>query len=78
MKLSRYKREYNYSYAFGATLVLELIKTHPELITRVFLRPNLEKQGDKLFGIMFAVCLLHTRARADWADCANYAVSACA
>jgi len=52
MKLSRYKREYNYSYAFGATLVLELIKTHPELITRVFLRPNLEKQGDKLTEII--------------------------
>lgn len=47
MKLSRYKRSSSVSYAFGATIVYELHKTHPELITRVFLRPDI-KHGDDL------------------------------
>ncbi len=48
MKLSRYKHDSDFSYAFGATIVFELAKTHPELISRAFLRPNLEKRGEKL------------------------------
>ena len=47
MKLSRYKRDLPVSYALGATLVYELLKTHPELIQRVFLRKNI-KPGDDL------------------------------
>ena len=40
MKLSRYKHSSPVSYAFGATLCLELLKTRPDTIKRVFLRPN--------------------------------------
>ena len=40
MKLSRYKRSSPVSYAFGATLTYELLKVSPNLIKRVFLRPN--------------------------------------
>ena len=47
MKLTRYKRSSSVSYAFGATIVYELFKTQPELITRVFLRPE-TKLGDDL------------------------------
>lgn len=59
MKLSRYKHDFEFSYAFGATLVLELAETHPDLITRVFLRPNLDKQGDKLRDILTFLQNLH-------------------
>ncbi len=47
MKLSRYKHDSDVSYALGATLVYELLKTHPELIRRVFLRKG-TKPGDDL------------------------------
>ena len=47
MKLARYKHSSPYSYALGATLTLELLKSHPELIERVFLRPNI-KHGEDL------------------------------
>lgn len=46
MKLTRYKRESSYSYTLGATLTYELLKTHPELIQRVFLRPNIKHGND--------------------------------
>ncbi len=51
MKLQRYKRDSEISYAFGATLVAELLKTHPKNITRVFLRPA-EKHGEDLIKII--------------------------
>lgn len=47
MKLQRYKRNSEVTYAMGATLVAELLKTHPDAITRVFLRPT-EKHGEDL------------------------------
>ena len=46
MKLARYKNDSQYSYALGATLVYELLKTHPELIQRAFLRPNINYGKD--------------------------------
>ena len=52
MKLTRYKHDSEVSYAFGATLVFELIKTHPELITLVYLRPEQKKQGENLVQIL--------------------------
>ncbi len=42
MKLPRYKRDSLVSYTLGATLTYELIKTAPEQITRIFLRPDIE------------------------------------
>ncbi len=48
MKLSRYKHSSPVSYAFGATLCYELLKTRPELIIRVFLRQNIKNPGDDL------------------------------
>ena len=54
MKLTRYKRESSYSYTLGATLTYELLKTHPELIQRVFLRPNI-KHGNDLEQIIAAL-----------------------
>ena len=47
MKLSRYKRSSTFSYAFGATLIFELLKTYRNNITRVFLRPT-QKRGEDL------------------------------
>ena len=47
MKLQKYKRDSEVSYALGATLVAELLKTQPRAIKRVFLRPT-EKQGSQL------------------------------
>ena len=46
MKLARYKNSSPYSYALGATLTMELLNTHPELIKRVFLRPNVKHGQD--------------------------------
>lgn len=46
MKLSRYKRASDYSYTLGATLTYELLKTRPELIQRVFLRPDIKLGND--------------------------------
>ena len=58
MKLTRYKRESSYSYTLGATLTYELLKTHPELIQRVFLRPNI-KHGNDLEQIITALKQRH-------------------
>jgi len=46
MKLARYKNSSPYSYALGATLTFELLNCHPELIQRVFLRPNIKHGTD--------------------------------
>ncbi len=54
MKLSRYKHSSPLSYAFGATLCFELLKTKPAGITRIFLRQNLPRQGDDLQRILAA------------------------
>ena len=51
MKISRYKHDSETSYAMGATLVFELIKHKPELITKIFLRPT-EKQGEDIAKIL--------------------------
>lgn len=51
MKLQKYKRDSELTYALGATLVEELIETHPDAITRVFLRPT-DKHGDNLNKIL--------------------------
>lgn len=51
MKLSRYKNSSPISYALGATLSYELLKTKPQLITRAFLRPS-DKYGDDLQKIL--------------------------
>ncbi len=51
MKLTRYKHDSAYSYALGATLVFELLKTRPDLIERVFIRPNI-KHGEDLEKIL--------------------------
>ena len=45
MKFARYKHDSDLSYAEGATLVFELLKTKPEIITQIFLRPT-EKYGE--------------------------------
>lgn len=51
MKLQKYKRDSELTYALGATLVEELLETHPDAITRVFLRPT-DKHGDNLNKIL--------------------------
>lgn len=38
MKITRYKRDLDFSYALGATLVFELLKNFPEKINRIFLK----------------------------------------
>ena len=51
MKLQKYKRDSAVSYAMGATLVAELLKTGRHNITRAFLRPT-EKHGADLEKIL--------------------------
>ena len=51
MKFARYKHDSNLSYAEGATLVFELLKTKPEIITQIFLRP-VEKYGKDIAKIL--------------------------
>lgn len=51
MKLSRYRRDSELSYALGATLVYELFKVQPELICRVFVRPGIS-YGEDLSELM--------------------------
>lgn len=42
-KIQRYKHESDVSYALGATLTFELVKSHPEWVTRVFFSSSLEE-----------------------------------
>ena len=42
-KIQRYKHDMDVSYALGATLTFELLKSHPEWVTRVFLSSSLEE-----------------------------------
>lgn len=42
MKIQRYKHGLDTSYALGATLTFELIKCHPEQVTRIFLSSSTE------------------------------------
>ena len=58
MKLQKYKHSQNTSYAFGATLTIELLKTQPELIKRVFLRP-VAKHGEDLSEALIRLNNLH-------------------
>ena len=51
MKLSHYKHDSPFSYTLGATLSYELFKTSPDLIQRVFLRPDI-KHGEDLTMIL--------------------------
>lgn len=43
MKIQRYKRDSETSYALGATLTYELVKNAPESVVRVFTKSNLTK-----------------------------------
>lgn len=46
MKVSKYKHDLNYSYAFGATLTYELLKENYKLINRIFISSKAnETQG---------------------------------
>ena len=51
MKFARYKHDSEFSYAEGATLVFELLKTKSEIITQIFLRPA-QKYGDDIHKIL--------------------------
>ena len=51
MKFARYKHDSDFSYAEGATLVFELLKTKPEIVTQIFLRPA-EKYGEDIQKIL--------------------------
>lgn len=42
-KIQRYKHELDVSYALGATLTFELVKCHPDWVTRIFLSPSIEE-----------------------------------
>jgi TrmH family RNA methyltransferase len=52
MKINRYKSNSETSYALGATLVFELIKTSPNLLKRVFISPNLDKNSSDIQEIL--------------------------
>lgn len=51
MAVKKYKHDSETSFALGATLVAELLKTNSTLIRRVFLRPT-EKRGEDLEKIL--------------------------
>lgn len=42
-KIQRYKHDMDVSYALGATLTYELIKSHPDWVTRVFFSSSIEE-----------------------------------
>ena len=42
MKIQKYKHDFDYSYALGATLSFELVKKAPELVQIVFISSDLE------------------------------------
>lgn len=42
-KIQRYKHDMDLSYALGATLTFELVKSHPDWVTRVFLSSSAEE-----------------------------------
>lgn len=46
MKVIRYKHNLDFSYALGATLVFELLKTRPELVNRIFIKSNVKNTPD--------------------------------
>jgi TrmH family RNA methyltransferase len=51
MKFARYRHDSELSYAEGATLVFELLKTKPEIVTQIFLRPT-ERYGEDIAKIL--------------------------
>lgn len=58
MKFARYKKSSPVSYALGATLCYELLKTHSNQITRVFLRPN-SAEGEQLIKLIAQIQAQH-------------------
>ena len=52
MKICRYKKESKITYALGATLVFELIKTAPDLLCRLFFHPDLDKTSREVRSIL--------------------------
>lgn len=52
MKVNSYKNDSATSYALGATIVFELIKTRPALLKRVFLSPDLNKDSKEIQDIL--------------------------
>ena len=48
MKINRYKNDSETSYALGATLVFELIKTSPNLLKKVYLSPSLDQSSKEI------------------------------
>lgn len=48
MKIIRYKHNLDFTYALGATLVFELLKTKPEAVRRIFLKPSLKKDSQEI------------------------------
>lgn len=48
MKVIRYKHNLDFTYALGATLVFELLKTRPEAVRRIFLKPSLKKDSQEI------------------------------
>lgn len=43
MKIQRYKHDLDLSYALGATLTFELVKSHPDWVTQVFFSSSLDE-----------------------------------
>ena len=52
MKINRYKNDSETSYALGATLVFELIKTSPNLLKKVYLSPSLDQSSKEIQEIL--------------------------
>lgn len=48
MKIIRYKHNLDFTYALGATLVFELLKTKPESVRRIFIKPTLKKDTKEI------------------------------
>jgi len=45
-KIKRYQKDFEYSYAFGAYPVIELLKSHPESILKVLFKEDSFKDGN--------------------------------
>ncbi len=45
MKIQRYRHDSEVSYTLGATLTYEMLKTRPEIVNRLFIRPSTDRSG---------------------------------
>lgn len=57
MKAQKYKHEFDYSYALGMTITIELLKFKPQYTKLVYIRPNIDKNEN--YNALMEMCEKH-------------------